>query len=257
VPGALLDPTCQHREAAGIGEDGRLDGARRQRPDEPLRLGQMGEDAVALADVPRALGKPALRVRRSLGVACSLQQVRRLAERFVGVETERLTDSAETDEDAPALGPVVRHELERGSVEPRGGLVAVERAGAITGVAESLGRAGGEIVDVEACDSPELEGLEVVVREHLRVVLLAAQALDPAGREAVLPRPVRTRHLAVGDVADEQVAERVLELAGDRGRAVAADELLPLELVQAPLELALLAAGERGERPGPERLADD
>src|SRR5581483_11481176 len=69
--------------------------------------------------------------------------------------------------------------------------------------------------------------------------------------------PVRTRHLAVGDVADEQVAERVLELAGDRGRAVAADELLPLELVQAPLELALLAAGERGERPGPERLADD
>jgi hypothetical protein len=49
--------------------------------------------------------------------------------------------------------------------------------------------------------------------------------------------PLRPRDLPVGDVAHEEVAERVLDFLGDRAGALAPDELLPLEGVQEPLEV--------------------
>ena len=74
------------------------------------------------------------------------------------------------------------------------------------------------------------------MREHLGVVLAPAELLDPAGGEEVLLGPLGSRDLAVRDVPDEQVAERVLAVAVDGARPLAADELLPLERVQPALE---------------------
>ncbi len=65
------------------------------------------------------------------------------------------------------------------------------------------------------------------------------------------------RDLAVGDVANEHVAEGVLGLARDGGAPLAADELLALERVQALLDCPALAPAERRERAEPEDLADD
>ncbi len=73
----------------------------------------------------------------------------------------------------------------------------------------------------------------------------------------MLVGPSRTRDLAVGDLADEQVPEGVLALAPDRRLPVASDELPPLELVQAALEPPALVAGDGGERAEPEDLAED
>ena len=82
----------------------------------------------------------------------------------------------------------------------------------------------------------ELERAQVVVREHLGEVLgaVAGQALDPLGGEPVRVGAPRARDLRVGDVADEDVAEDEGGLAGDRGAALAAHELLALERAGGP-----------------------
>lgn len=59
-----------------------------------------------------------------------------------------------------------------------------------------------------------------------------AERLDPFRRVPVLLRPFRARNHAVGDVANEQVEERVLRFLGDRGRSRPLHEPLPLERVQ-------------------------
>ena len=96
------------------------------------------------------------------------------------------------------------------------------------------------------------------MREHLDPVVgaVARERADPLGAEAMLVDAPRARDLPVGDVADERVQERVLRLAGDRGAALAADELLPLERVERLVELELHAAADRGQPGGPEDLAD-
>jgi hypothetical protein len=64
---------------------------------------------------------------------------------------------------------------------------------------------------------------------------------------------LRARELSVGHVADEDVPERVLVLALDRGAALPPDELLALESVEQPIQLIALTT----ERAGPEDLAHD
>ena len=71
-----------------------------------------------------------------------------------------------------------------------------------------------------------------MVREHLGVILGPAEPLDPLSGEPMLLGSSRTRDLAVGDISDEQVPERVFALARDRRPALATHELLALEPVQ-------------------------
>src|SRR4029453_10509168 len=80
----------------------------------------------------------------------------------------------------------------------------------------------------------KLECLQVVVGEYLRQVLdpLACLALDPGSRGAVPARPLRSGDLAVGDIADEQMPERVLALSLHRAHPCRSDELLTGQLVQ-------------------------
>ena len=128
---------------------------------------------------------------------------------------------------------------------------ALERERALSAFGERLPRRLAERGRVEPGGLGEGERLVVVVGEHLGVVLgaVAGEGREPFRGAPVLLRPLRARDLAVGDVADERVEEGVLRLAGDRGAAVAADELLPLERVQD----ALVRARQRAR---PEDLAD-
>jgi hypothetical protein len=98
-------------------------------------------------------------------------------------------------------------------VEPEGAVTGHDQvaAGRLLQALRLLSRAGG---------AGELERLTIVVREQLRAILgsVLREQLDPLGGEAVLLRSGRARNRAVGDVADEDVQERVLALALD-GRA--------------------------------------
>ncbi len=105
----------------------------------------------------------------------------------------------------------------------------------------------------------ELEGLNVVVREHLGAITdaLAGHTFDPLGGGAVLARPRCSRDLRVRDVSDEGVPERVFGLILHRRVACRPDELPLREVVQPLLDLGRLPSAHDGDCTRPEHLADD
>ncbi len=105
----------------------------------------------------------------------------------------------------------------------------------------------------------ERDRLAEVVREQVCDILDAAAGplLDPVCGGQVLLRTLRPRDLPVGDVPNERVPERDLPLALHRRRARRADELSPLELVQAGLDLLLRRTADRGHGPAPEDLPEN
>src|SRR5439155_1629356 len=102
----------------------------------------------------------------------------------------------------------------------------------------------------------QLKRLKVLMGEYLGQILhpIARLTLDPSGRRTMAAGPLRARDLAVGDVADEQVPERVLALAFHRAHPSRANELLTGKLVQGELKLALVAAADLGQSAHPEHL---
>ena len=134
----------------------------------------------------------------------------------------------------------------------------IETGGAVAGLAKRRSRPGLELTCVLAGRARELEGAEVVVGEHVGAVFgaLDVEGLDPSGGKAMLLRALCAGYLSVRDVADEDVPERVLRLAGHRGAPLAADELLPLEREQL-LGLPAWKSGKTRQRACPERPADD
>ncbi len=131
---------------------------------------------------------------------------------------------------------------------------------AAAGPPEQDSGAGGEVAFAVA-DRTELEpvaeGLLEVVADDPVHLSLAGDALDPVRRGLVLTDARGPGDLCVRDVADEHVPEGVLHVVGDSGVARAADELLAAELVQALEHRFLRDMADRGERAGPEDLADD
>src|SRR5439155_18744166 len=111
--------------------------------------------------------------------------------------------------------------------------------------------AGGNWVDVLSRGAPELERTQVVVRDHLGVILGPAERLDPFGCKPMLVRPLPARNLPIRDVTDEQMLEGELGLACNGGATCAFDELLALEGVQPPFEFILVAC----QTSEPEHLA--
>ena len=98
---------------------------------------------------------------------------------------------------------------------------------------------------VEPCDLGKLERLQVVVGEHLGLILGSAERLDPGRRLPVFERAGSAGDLPVRDVADEQVAEDELAFRGDRRDAGAPEELLALEREQ---QLLGLRPGDAADR---------
>ena len=102
-----------------------------------------------------------------------------------------------------------------------------------------------------------LERLQIVVCEYLGVLLLAAERGHPLCSGAMLLGPRGPRDLAVGDVADEQVEERVLALALDRRPSLATEEVLARERVQALLDRGPITTVHLRDGSRPEDLAED
>src|SRR6185437_2045108 len=100
------------------------------------------------------------------------------------------------------------------------------------------------------------EGTDVMVGDQLRLVTRPTERLDPFCDPAVLIAACTARDLAVRDVLDEDVVERVLGFALDRPAALAAHEILPCERAQVPLDWCCLRAACCGKRACPELLPD-
>ena len=158
----------------------------------------------------------------------------------------------------PLLPRVLRPERERRPVVPGGRGEGVQREGAIPGALQRGPRPGRQSRRVLARGAGQFQRAQVMVGEHLGVILGPAQRLDPAGGVGVLVGAGSTRDLPIGDVAQQHVHERVLRFASDRRGPLAADELLALQPVQILFQLTngLSRAAECGDRPGPEDLPD-
>src|SRR2546423_4016342 len=196
----------------------------------------MLEGPIALASMPPELGEQRLVFGRPLPPT-------RLEERGPGLLEHVLPGRFTAEERRPvakeqgrSLGIVLGPELERGPVEPGRRPVGVKAEGAIPGLAQCRTRTVGDSGDVEPRRLRQIERADVVVGERLRVVLGPAERLDPLGRPPVALRSGRPRDLAVGDVSEQEMAERVLRLARDRGTTRPLDELLSLEPVQTLLD---------------------
>ena len=100
----------------------------------------------------------------------------------------------------------------------------------------------------------QLERSDVVVREHLGVLLGTAERLEPPRGGTMLVAPSHTGYLAVGDVADQDVTERVLVGACHRAPPRSLHEVLPLERMQHLLGFALVGAAQPNQRRAPEHL---
>ena len=104
----------------------------------------------------------------------------------------------------------------------------------------------------------ELQGRRVVVGEDVGEVLDAfgGLGLDPRRRGDVTRGSRGSRELPVGDVAGQDVPERVLGLALDRGTPGRTHELLARELPQRLGDLGEVAFAHLCDRTGPEDLPD-
>ena len=202
--------------------------------------------------------EPGLRLGRAFDVVCVKQEdVRGLED----ADVERLvleSAAAVGEKESSTLGIVGRRQLERRLVEARrrGKRAQSERAaarvqrGSPRSLDELVGRLGPGL-------AREPQRLDVVVREHLAVVLRPSEALDPAGGGLVPARALGPRDLAVGDVAHEHVPEGVLVLASDRRAPLGAHELLARKRVEGELGVGAFAAPNRADGAEPKDLAED
>ena len=70
--------------------------------------------------------------------------------------------------------------------------------------------------------------------DRLGVVVRSAERLGPLRGEKVVLRAPGAWDLGIGDLADKSVTERVLALTGNSGRAMAAEQLPPVEPMENP-----------------------
>src|SRR4051794_24648886 len=89
----------------------------------------------------------------------------------------------------------------------------VERQRSVTGFAQRALHPAGDRADVLARGTRKLECADVVVRDHLGLILCPAERFDPLRGPQMLLGSLSARDLSVRDVTDEQMLERVLGLA--------------------------------------------
>jgi hypothetical protein len=134
---------------------------------EPLvALAQEPED---LADENLGLGRPSVIPGREQRVSSLLHE----AERLRGLE--RIDDPRVAEEQVGSSLVVCRPELDRGAVEPPRSPEGAERVGSVARFPESEPCASRQLLRGHAGRSIELERRQVVVREHLGVILESAQ----------------------------------------------------------------------------------
>src|ERR1700736_1244859 len=92
--------------------------------------------------------------------------------------------------------------------------------------------------------------------EHLGVVLGAPERSDPFPCQTVFLRALGAGNLSVGDVAHQNVEERVLRLLRYRRPAHLLHEVLAFERVKMPLGRTAIHVSKPGDGTKPEHLAD-
>ncbi len=220
--------------------------------------------AGALAADPQRVRVPGHRVGRSPVVAAGLEGLDPPLEpppRLVEADQPDVARHLRPpDQDLRVLGVSFRDELQ-GAAVVAGRPPLVEVPHPVAGQDEHAPGLLPELLDLrlEPRRDRQVERAAEVVREQLRHVrdAVPGQPLDPGGGRPVLPDPRGPRDLAVGDVADQRVPERVLRLPLDRGAPRLPDELLPGELVHGLADDRLVHAGHRGEGARPEHLPHD
>ena len=196
------------------------------------------------------LGGPRTVPRRKQGRARLLEQLAALL--VIGVEG----CESEAKLQVRVLRCSLRPELERLAVEHDRGGVGAQVASVVACFRECHTGPRRQLARLLAGRARNLECRQVVMRDHLRVILGPAERFDPAGRPDVLLAAHQARDLGIGDVAQEQVEERVLRLVRDRRAPVPADELLALERVNLLFKSRRVRITERGDRARPEDLPD-
>ncbi len=163
-----------------------------------------------------------------------------------------MVGAGELEQHVRSPGIVLRPEIDGKPVVPCGCWKRVERERTISRIPQRDPPTLRDLFDVLAGGAGVLEGRRIVVRQHLGVVLGAAERLEPFRSRSMLVRALGSRDLLVRDVAYERVPECVLVLARDRAPTLAAHEFLASERVEPRLERPALAS----ERAQPEDPAD-
>ena len=130
------------------------------------------------------------------------------------------------------------------------GVVAVGLAKALAalcsarGLRERIGGLPDRRLDRAAGDLPRQPAclLEMPGDDLDELLALAANDRHPVREAKVKLRSAALRHLAVGDVAHQDVLERVLVLARDGGDGLVRDEVTPFELSEAGARIVRLCA---------------
>ena len=209
-PGVFV---AEHGEPRELAEDERLRArrARRLRSARPPAL-------PAASRGSRSARNQCVSAQRDLGfgglfaLTFGEEQVASLLEQGQSVESRVATGrptSPVAEQESPATGITGRPELEGIAVEAAPRSLGVEPVRALARLAERDSRPVGNRVHRLAGSPGELERARVMVGEHLRAVLaVGAERLDPLGGAPMLLGASCARHLAIGDVADEDMAER-------------------------------------------------
>jgi hypothetical protein len=150
----------------------------RQRPVEVL------EGAIALAAMPPELRQDRVCLGGMLEIVRVEECLARFRERRFGLGTLGHEERSGASEAKPSAVRHVRDtERERLLVEANGGRRRVERKRPVARLPQYGTRGVREVLDRLSHGARKLERLQVVVREHLGVVLRPAERLDPACSE--------------------------------------------------------------------------
>jgi hypothetical protein len=167
--------------------------------------------------MPPHLAETGLRLGRAFAIARPKQGVTRLRERLVEtfVTGEDLREAEAKQETGP-LSVVLGPQLERfGKVMHSRG-EGVQRIRALACIAQRHTRRSRQITEVAPCGACIVDRREIVVREHLGVILGTAERLDPLGGQPVFFGAISAWDLTVSNVAHEQMTECVLLVLLDR-----------------------------------------
>ena len=248
----------EHPEAGDRPEHMRLRCGWRPVFDEREGAVECAPSTVPGAAIPQGSSDQCLRLGRAVAVARGEQRVAGCLECFeLALVRRKMQRATPPEQQVRALGPLAVGELECLVVQLAGVGERVQRertvSGVTQGVAGVLRDAGGRL----SRGAEQLERTQVVVGDHLGLILGPAERSDPRRGLLMLLGSLRPRDLAVRDVADEQMPERILGLPRHRRAALPTDELLALERVQPFLRDPALDLAERRGGAQPEDLPDD
>jgi hypothetical protein len=253
-PDRLLVLGREHQQARGGHDHTRLDSGCGQRVDATTSLVEVLHCGVAVTCEPEMLTESDLRLDRTFHVPGGEERVPGALEHRHIRLPEQIERPPQPQKEPATVGIVLAGQVECGPEESGSCVVGVQGERAVPGIAQGGSGRVGERRGGISGRSGQLEGLEVVVREHLGVVLAPPELLDPGGGKEVLLGAVLPRDLPVRDVAHEQVAEGVLAVALDGAAALPPDELLPLQGAQPRVERP--PAVQPHQCAGPETRAD-